>query len=123
MNTHDAVPVLESLASAIRLDIYRMLVRSAPVGLVAGELATRLDIAPNKLSFHLKAMTSAGLVSVQAEGRFQRYRANLALVNQLIGYLTEHCCADHPELCTAPPGDCECTACESVAHTDTGSGQ
>lgn len=108
MNTHDAVPVLESLASAIRLDIYRLLVRAAPVGLVAGELATRLDLAPNKLSFHLKAMTTAGLVSVQAEGRFQRYRANLALINQLIGYLTEHCCADHPELCFAPSQDCGC---------------
>ena len=50
-------------------------------------------------SFHLKALTHAQLVSVVQEGRYQRYRANLALMQDLIGYLTAECCAGHPELC------------------------
>jgi hypothetical protein len=36
---------------------------------------------------------------VVQEGRFQRYRANLALMQTLIAYLTEECCAGQPEQC------------------------
>ena len=76
-----------------------MLVRQGPEGLVAGQIATVLDLPPANLSFHLKAMTQAGLVSVEQEGRFQRYRANLPLMADLVAYLTAECCAGHPEQC------------------------
>ncbi len=68
-------------------------------GMVAGEIAAALDVPPTNLSFHLKAMTQAGLVTVEQQGRFQRYRANLPLMRELIGYLTDECCAGHPEQC------------------------
>ena len=71
--------------------------------MVAGQIAEELDIAPNGASFHLKALTHAGLLSVQQEGRFQRYRANIELMLDLVAYLTEECCAGQPELC-APTG-------------------
>ncbi|MDP2679421.1 MAG: helix-turn-helix transcriptional regulator [Rhodoferax sp.] len=94
-----ATTIFESLASGVRLDIYRLLVKAGPQGLVAGEIGAALDVPPTNLSFHLKALTHAQLVSVVQEGRYQRYRANLALMQDLIGYLTAECCAGHPELC------------------------
>jgi DNA-binding transcriptional ArsR family regulator len=89
-----ALAVFESLASGIRLDVYRLLVRKGPDGLVAGEISAALDLPPTNTSFHLKTLTHARLVSVEQEGRFQRYRANL-----LIAYLTAECCDGMPELC------------------------
>ena len=94
-----ATTVFESLASGIRLDVYRLLVRKGTEGIVAGEIASSLDIPPTNLSFHLKALTQARLVTVEQEGRFQRYRANMPLMLDLIGYLTAECCAGHPEKC------------------------
>ena len=94
-----ALTVFESLSSGVRLDIYRLLVKTGPQGLVAGEIGAALTVPPTNLSFHLKALTHARLLSVVQEGRFQRYRANLVLMQDLIAYLTEECCAGHPEQC------------------------
>ena len=94
-----ATTVFESLASGVRLDIYRLLVKAVPDGMVAGEIGAALALPPTNLSFHLKAMTYAQLVTVVQEGRYQRYRANLGLVQDLIAYLTAECCAGRPEQC------------------------
>ncbi|NNM51907.1 MAG: helix-turn-helix transcriptional regulator [Pseudomonadales bacterium] len=99
MNKITATAVFESLASGIRLDIYRLLVKKEKEGIVAGEIAATLEIPPTNLSFHLKALTQAGLLTVKSEGRFQRYRANLSLMLDLIAYLTDECCSGHPEQC------------------------
>ena len=101
MNKEIATKVFESLASGIRLEVYRLVVKTGLEGMVAGQIASELAIAPNNLSFHLKAMTHAGLLSVAQEGRFQRYRANIPLMLELIAYLTEECCAGHPEQCAS----------------------
>jgi DNA-binding transcriptional ArsR family regulator len=60
MDKQLATTLFESLASGIRLDIFRLLVKQAPTGLVAGEIATLLALPPTNLSFHLKAMTYTG---------------------------------------------------------------
>ncbi|QDF97895.1 transcriptional regulator [Azoarcus sp. DD4] len=99
MEKNTALAVFESLSSGVRLDVFRLLVRKGPAGMVAGEISSALDVPPTNMSFHLKALTHAGLVSVEQEGRFQRYRANMALMRDLIGYLTEECCAGVPEQC------------------------
>lgn len=99
MEKQQAVNVFESLSSGVRLDVYRLLVRQGPEGLVAGDIAARLELPPTNLSFHLKALTHAQLVSVAQEGRYQRYRANLPLMVELIGYLTDECCAGQPGQC------------------------
>ncbi|TDR80685.1 ArsR/SmtB family transcription factor [Paludibacterium purpuratum] len=99
MDTPNASQLFESLSAPTRLDIFRLLVRMGHDGMVAGEIAATLEIAPNKLSFHLKALMHAGMISVTQEGRFLRYRANLALMLDLIAYLTEECCNGHPEQC------------------------
>lgn len=99
MDQPTALAVFESLSSGVRLDIFRWLVKAGPAGLVVGEIGSALAIPPTNLSFHLKALTQAQLVSATQEGRFQRYRANLALMQELIAYLTAECCAGHPEQC------------------------
>lgn len=103
-----AVSVFESLSSPVRLDVFRLLVRQGPGGMVAGEISAALDVPPTNLSFHLKGMTHASLLTVEQEGRYQRYRANLALMVELIGYLTEECCAGNPGLCAELPGKAGC---------------
>ena len=113
-----ALLTLESLSSGIRLDIFRLLVRQAPEGLVAGEMATALELAPSNLSFHLKALTQSGLLSVEQEGRYQRYRANMPLMLDLIAYLTEECCAGHPELCGDLPTASSCAPARRAALAD-----
>ena len=108
MDTSSAVKIFESLSSGIRLEIYRLLVRTGPAGLVAGEIGAALALPPTNLSFHLKALTQSQMLSVVQEGRFLRYRANLALMQDLIAYLTAECCSGHPELCAelGAPASC-----------------
>ena len=92
--------------------------RQGPEGLVAGEIATALELAPSNLSFHLKALTQSGLLSVEQEGRYQRYRANMPLMLDLIAYLTEECCAGHPELCGDLPTASSCAPARRAALAD-----
>ena len=99
MRKQAATLIFESLSSHIRLDIYRLLVRTGPDGMVAGDIAAKLELPATNLSFHLKALTRAGLASVTQEGRYQRYSANIPLMADLIAYLTEECCSGHPEKC------------------------
>ncbi|QCS62712.1 MULTISPECIES: ArsR/SmtB family transcription factor [Achromobacter] len=99
MNKDSAVTIFESLASGVRLDIFRLLVRAAPHGCVAGQIAIELGIPPTNLSFHLKALTQAQLLTVEQEGRFMRYRANIELMDELVNYLTAECCSG----VSAPP--------------------
>lgn len=99
MKKQTAIRVFESLSSGIRLDVYRLLIQQGSRGMVAGAIASALDLPAANLSFHLKAMTQAGLVTVEQEGRYQRYRANMPLMVDLIAYLTAECCAGHPDEC------------------------
>ena len=94
-----ATAIFESLSSGVRLDVYRLLVKKGPEGMVAGDIGTALDVPPTNLSFHLKTLTHTALVTVEQEGRFQRYRANLPLMMELIADLTEECCGGNPEQC------------------------
>lgn len=116
MDTVQAAHLFTSLASGIRLDIYRLLVKAAPHGLVAGEIGMTLGLPATNLSFHLKALTHAGLLSVTQEGRYQRYRANLALMQTLIGFLTDECCGGHPEHCAPLLAQPVCPAPNAPPH-------
>ena len=83
---------LAALAQETRLAVYRLLVEHAPDGLPAGQIAERLGLPAPTLSFHLKEMWRAGLIAPRQDGRFVWYRADLAAMNALVGYLTENCC-------------------------------
>jgi DNA-binding transcriptional ArsR family regulator len=92
MDRTAALKVFESLSSPARLDIFCALVSAGMDGMVAGDLARALGVPANNLSFHLKTMREAGLLSVQAEGRYQRYRANIAHMLRLLAFVTDNCC-------------------------------
>lgn len=93
MNSKDAVESLAALAQDSRLAVYRLLVKRGPAGFPAGELGERLKIPGPTLSFHLKSLSQAGLVSTRKESRFIYYSANFERMNDLVGYLTENCCS------------------------------
>jgi ArsR family transcriptional regulator len=99
MDKITATSIFESLSSGVRLDVFRLLVKKGLDGMVAGEIASSLAVPPTNMSFHLKALVQAGLLSVAQEGRYQRYRANMPLMLDTIAYLTEECCSGNPQQC------------------------
>ena len=87
-----AVRSLAALAQAQRLRAFRALVVAGTEGLTPGAMAEQLGVAPSALSFHLKELAHAGMVSSEPRGRNLIYRANFDQMNALLGYLSEHCC-------------------------------
>jgi len=86
------VKALAALAQPQRLRAFRALVVAGPAGLTPGVIAEQLGVAPSALSFHLKELANAGLVSSEPRGRYLVYRAHFDRMNALLGYLTQHCC-------------------------------
>lgn len=101
MKPSEAVNALGALAQESRLAVYRMLVKRGPDGYTPGELAEKLALPAPTLSFHLKELQRAALVSAQREGRFLYYSANFSQMNQLIEFLTDHCCNLSDSTCDA----------------------
>lgn len=107
MESKTVVTALAALAQESRLAIFRLLVQTGPEGLSAGRIAEALGIAPSSLSFHLKELSYANLVSSRQESRYVIYSANFQQMNALIGFLTENCCSGEP--CSAnTTTDCSC---------------
>ena len=104
MENKEAVTALAALAQESRLAVFRLLVRNAPEGLTAGVIGEQLDVPAPTLSFHLKALAQAGLVSTVQEGRYVRYRAEIATINALTDFLTEDCCGGDSARCS-PKGN------------------
>lgn len=92
MNSDTVVRALGALAHESRLAIFRALVVAGPEGLAAGDIAQLLGASPSSLSFHLKDLSYADLVSARQDGRFIFYSANFDAMTGLIGFLTENCC-------------------------------
>lgn len=103
-----AVRALSALAQVQRLRAFRALVVAGPEGLTPGAMAAQLEIAPSALSFHLKELAHADLVSVEPQGRHLIYRAQFQRMNGLLAYLTEHCCAGQPCEAVPAPGCRDC---------------
>ena len=93
-----AARCLEKLGNPTRLEIFRLLVRAGPPGATVGEIQDRLSIPGSTLSHHISHLVNAGLVDQEREGRVLRCRPNLDLMNQVIGFLTEECCAGMAEV-------------------------
>jgi DNA-binding transcriptional ArsR family regulator len=96
MDTKQTLAALSALAQESRLAVFRLLVQVGPDGMAASKIGEQLDIAPSSLSFHLKELTHAGLVSPRQDGRFIIYSADIGTMNGLIGFLTENCCGGVP---------------------------
>ncbi|GAB7543340.1 hypothetical protein CS8_030120 [Cupriavidus sp. 8B] len=90
------------------------------MGMSAGHIAEATETPPSSLSFHLKELAHAGLVTLRQESRFVIYSANYATVSGLIAFLTENCCQGEP--CAVAPAN-DCTACGDVAARRGKAGQ
>ncbi|MFM2067632.1 MAG: hypothetical protein RLZZ584_2541 [Pseudomonadota bacterium] len=111
MDENLAVASLAALAQGMRLRIFRALVGAGPDGLVPSALSATLDVPASTLSFHLKELLHAGLVTQERDGRNLIYRPSIDQMNDLLAYLTAHCCqASDAASCdlAKPPG---CTSC------------
>lgn len=107
MKEQDVVRSLAALAQEVRLRVFRALVVAGTDGLTPGVLAEQLAVPPNTLSFHLKELAHAGLISQERQGRNLIYRASFETMNELLSYLTENCCEGTNCLpSTAPRCDC-----------------
>ena len=93
MDTSQAVDSLAALAQETRLNIFRLLVRYAPLGLPAGEIARQLHLPGPTLSFHLNVLAAAELVEPHKSGRSIRYSPRIEAINGLAGFLMENCCS------------------------------
>lgn len=108
MEAQTVVRSLAALAHAHRLQVFRALVVAGPQGMTPGVMADGVGIAPTSLSFHLKELMNAGLVTQERHGRNLVYRAAYEQMNQLLGYLTENCCAGTECAVGAPAAACGC---------------
>lgn len=93
MKSEDAVLALGALAQESRLAIHRLLVKRGPDGYSPGDLIEKMGIPAPTLSFHLRELQRAGLITSRREGRFLYYSANFERMRGLIGFLTEKCCS------------------------------
>ena len=87
-----AVTALAALAQGMRLRIFRALVGAGPQGLTPSALCATLNVPASTLSFHLKELMHAQLVSQERDGRNLIYRPAIAQMDALLQYLTAHCC-------------------------------
>ena len=99
MKTTDAVKALGALAQDSRLDVFKLLVRKGATGMAAGELSDHFGLPPATMSFHLKELTTAGLITSRRESRSIIYSANYGQMQALLNFLLENCCADNGGKC------------------------
>lgn len=99
MKANEVIGALGALAHEHRLAIFRLLVERGPEGLPAGSIAARLGLVPSSLTFHLRNLLRAGLISRRRASRQLIYSADFESMNALVGYLTENCCAGSGEAC------------------------
>ena len=101
MESRQAVKALAALAQETRLAVFRLLVQAGPTGLSVGEIGEAVKAAPATLSFHLKELAHAGLIEPRQAGRYIYYAASFERMNELLGFLTENCCARDGVTCAA----------------------
>lgn len=111
MEITDAVTALAAIAQETRLAVFRALVVAGPEGLSAGRIADALAVAPATLSFHLKELDRAGLVTARQDGRYVIYAANFEQMGALLGFLTENCCRGGSTSCAPANTGTESTNC------------
>jgi len=106
MEETDVIRALAALAQPARLQIFRLLVVAGKTGLTPGAISEALRVPATGLSFHLKELANAGLVTQQRDGRYLIYRASFEQMNGLLGFLTANCCQG--EGCPQPEAPCKC---------------
>jgi DNA-binding transcriptional ArsR family regulator len=102
MEENEIVRSLSALAQSARLQVFRALIVAGPDGMTPGTLSETLGVPASTLSFHLKELMHAGLIAQQRDGRNLIYRASFDHMNELLAYLTAHCCRGQDCVVTKP---------------------
>lgn len=107
MEYNNALTCLAALAQEHRLNLFRLLVQAGDAGLSVGELGEATGLPGATLTNHLHILRRAGLVSDERRGRVIQCTANYMQMNDLLGYLTENCCAGSSSAAVCqPPAIC-----------------
>lgn len=101
MKTAYVIAALGALAHEHRLGIYRLLVEQGPAGLPAGAIGERIGLVPSSLTFHLQSLQRAGLINQARASRQLIYSADYQAMDELVGYLTDKCCAAAGQDCAS----------------------
>jgi len=99
MEIKTAVTALAALAQETRLSIFRLLIEAGPDGTAAGRISEALEVPGATLSFHLKELTRAGLITSRQDRQFIYYAADFDRMAELMSFLTENCCQGMPQKC------------------------
>jgi len=111
MDQPAAIAALSALAHPGRLEVFRLLVRTGPAGMAAGDIARATGSLANTLSANLGLLAVAGLVTSRREGRSIIYAAAYDRMRELLAFLMEDCCAGQPEICAPLAAIAERAAC------------
>jgi len=107
MESNDALACLGALAQEHRLTLFRLLIQAGDDGMAVGELADATGLAGATLTNHLHILRRAGLVTDERRGRVIQCRANYPQMDELLGFLTDNCCAGSPSVACAPDARCK----------------
>lgn len=99
MKSIAALSALSALAQETRLAVFRHLVAAGREGASAGAIAEALGVPAPTLSFHLKELEHAGMISSIRSGRSIVYSADFGRMRELLSYLMDDCCGGRPEIC------------------------
>lgn len=108
MEEKNVVKALAALAQANRLQVFRSLVVAGQQGATPGQMGEFLGVPNATLSFHLKELMGAGLISQERSGRNLIYRVEFGQMNGLLAYLTENCCQGAEACLPATSTYCHC---------------
>jgi DNA-binding transcriptional ArsR family regulator len=115
MEEKEAIKAFGALAQEHRLKVFRLLVRHAPHGLPAGDIAAQVGVPASTMSTHLAQLERAGLLRSWREQRRILYAVDTEGIRQVVTFLTEECCGGRPDLCgygtTADACQEQATAC------------
>lgn len=98
MELEAAASTLGALAQPDRLAVFRLLVRAGPDGLPAGAIARSVGLPAPTLSFHLRQLATAGLLSRRRDGRRRIYAVVPETTRALLSFLGEDCCQGRTDL-------------------------
>jgi len=99
MEVSHAIGALSALAQESRLKIFRLLVQCGRDGMTAGDIARRIGVPQNTLSFHIAILSRARLLASRKDGRSIIYSVDLEGTRDLLSFLVEDCCHGRPEIC------------------------
>jgi len=109
MNEDNVLKMLSALSEKTRLHILRFLIKQGGKGASAGEIGQAVEASSSRASFHLSSLENAGIISSERQSRHIIYQANIGEIGNLISFLLNDCCDNHPDIlacCTTPPDCC-----------------